>query len=63
MGELQQLCPGTPQLPITQHAVTLLLNFYVGIDSCLAAECWLYAISVMSRKGWEISALERGPKG
>lgn len=39
------------------------VELHVGSDSCLAAECWLYAISVTSCKGWEISALERGPKG
>lgn len=39
------------------------IELYVGVDSCLAAECWLYAISVMSCKGWEISDLEGGPEG
>lgn len=46
-----------PDCPASSDFV---VELYVGIDSCLAAECWLYAISVKSCKGWEISALERG---
>lgn len=38
------------------------VELYVVVDPCLAAECWLQAMSVTSCKGWEVSALEKGPE-
>lgn len=63
-------CGGTPATvsrastaPDHPASSDFVVELYVGIASCLAAECWLYAISVTSCKGWEISALERGLEG
>lgn len=38
------------------------VELYVGVDPCLAAECWLQAMSDTSCSGWEMSALEKGPE-
>lgn len=54
---------GTGTAPDRPASSDFVVELYVGVDSCLAAECWLYAISVTSCKGWEISALEKGPEG
>lgn len=48
-----------PNHPASSDSV---VELYVGVDPCLAAECWLHAMSVTSCTGWEMSALEKGPE-
>lgn len=62
-GRTPATLSGTGTAPNHPASSDFVVELYVGMDSCLAAECWLYAISVTSCKGWEISALERGPEG
>lgn len=54
--------PRSSTAPNHPASSDFVVELYVGVDPCLAAECWLHATSVTSCKGWEMSALEKGPE-
>lgn len=60
-GGTQELCWSWTELLMAQQAVTSLLNF-IGIDPCLAAECWLYAMCVGAGKSqlWKETWEDKG---
>lgn len=61
-GRTPAALPRSSTAPHHPASSDFVVELYVGVDPCLAAECWLQATSVTSCKGWEASALEKGPE-
>lgn len=61
-GRTPATLPRSSTAPNHSASSDSVVELYVGVDPCLAAECWLHAMSVTSCTGWEMSALEKGPE-